>query len=225
MRLHTTIIMSYKEGFSGAYIFCKEEEKEEILKEFKKIFVKRWFEKIKRLTQDYDENEYDIKCNEFPIRLYPDDEKERIFVKISPLDIIINYGNMIRFEDGNDVLEYSLKELTHTNPDVAYEAYIAYGWTNPHSCEIENYEVFSYKKHDDNPKYRFVTDVLFKVCQETSFWEHLKDSIQQFASEENQEIKEVFDEVCFCFESFGVGEETGEKLQKMKTELNILEEV
>lgn len=223
MRLHTTIIMSYKEGFSGAYIFCKEEKKEEILKKFKKIFFKRWFEKIKRLTQDYDKDEYDIKCNELPIHLYPDDEKERIFVKISPLDIVINYGNIIRFEDGNDVLEYSLKELTHANPDVAYEAYIAYGWTNPHSCEIENYEVFSYKKRDDKPKYKFVTDALSEIGKKESFWLMLEENIPKYASMENQDVKEVFDEVYSCFEMFGAGEEMQEKLQKIKEKLKIEE--
>ena len=224
MRLHSAIIMSCKKGFSGAYIFCQEEEKETVIKKFKNIFLKRWFEKIKTLTQDYDKNEYDIKCNEPPIRIYPDGEEDKIYVQIAPLDIMICYGNHTFFEDGNDVLEYSLRELNQSCPDVSYEAYIAYQWEKNHACEIENYEVFSYKKRDDKPKYKFVTDALSEIGKEESFWLMLEESIPKYASMENQDVKEVFDEVYSCFEMFGAGEEMREKLQKIKEKLKIEEE-
>ncbi len=189
-------------NWSGLNIYCKDEQKKEIRSFFKRTFDEEWIKAINKLFsevyKDYSEDQLGNYCND----QCPNDNpmqviftEEGLFATFEPLDI--RYGQFGERSDigyGDDALRAALHRLEQQYPDIVYEGYIAYDWSDMHGGGIEQYPIAS-KNTTKKDSYDFIGVALSGICEYLSddfISEFLKDDFIGFLDEEPEEELKAF---------------------------------
>lgn len=192
MILNDKVVAAYVEGFSGAYIYCPKEELKDVVNSFIEMFETAWKEAMEAAEKDYDavcqEKEDEI---ELPARAEIMDDK--IYIDIAPLFLSMNYGARADNNYGPAALENTLKNIKENYPNISYQAYIAYEYSDAHGGDVINYEISSTSdKHTAG--YDFVAKKLNEALEtlEDEFWENLQYGMEEAENEEFEEVLENF---------------------------------
>lgn len=189
MLLPESLVWTFdSEGCCGVKIFCKDEEKEEIAERFEEIFNEN-YEEIMDLIEEDDGDcfEKDKELNPF---ISADIMDYGLFLRFDSLAMYCSDGDIIAQYDAGDALVLALKQIKREYPDIRYEGYVGYHWSDIHGGDVCQYELSSDSK---NPKvYDFVGNAL-AFSFEDDAWDRIEEHLQFADHDEYEKIFEAFD--------------------------------
>ena len=105
----------------------------------------------------------------------------RVLVILGPLYLSYQDGDYIESSGyATKALEKSLKRLLNKYPDMSYEGYIAYRWSDVHCGEAEQWEISSNNKLDNNANktYPILAEMLGFSMSDTEFWGQMLENLE-----------------------------------------------
>lgn len=217
MFLHDSILWAMgPDGASGINIFCEESVREEVAEFFEDTFNAFWEEAEDAVAAAYGN------CTEkgCPSPMAVSVSDEGVLASLEPLYLSFNFGDQIVSDDtAEDALQNALKKLTEEYPDVSYEGYIGFQWTDIHSGDVTQYEFSSDSDSFDETDrvYGFVGNALCTAMEteEEEFWDTLEGEL------ESAEIED-FEQVANCFRAYAewLPEDTMDRLLDVADEIN-----
>lgn len=107
--------------------------------------------------------------------------EDGVKVILGPLYLSYQDGDYIESSGyATKALEKSLKRLLKKYPDVSYEGYIAYRWSDVHCGEAEQWEISSNNKLDNNANkiYPILGEMLGFSMSDTEFWGQMLENLE-----------------------------------------------
>lgn len=139
------------EGISGLYIYCDQTQRDAVSKFFAEKFNNEWDAAVKATVTDDEE----IEC---PATVHAKDFG--IYVFLDPLCISYDDEQSCDHTKGDIALDNTLKALEKEFPDISYEGYVAYHWSDASSGEVEQYAIKSSNLEEAKETFNFVADRL-----------------------------------------------------------------
>lgn len=165
---------------SGVRIYCKDSEKSDIIVQFTATFVKKWDDLLDQVEEDMGscqekENEY---CP-FESAIETD---YGVFVSLTGMAIYNTEGQTMAEVSGDQALEETLKEIKATYPEITYDGYIGYVWSDFSGGDVVQYELQSEGESTENKVYDFVGAAIQASIEEDE--DHLLDNLMDSDDEE-----------------------------------------
>ncbi len=178
---------------SGILIRCEESKREEIAKFFEENFEKDWSDAMDAVEEEYgDCMEKEDECGSIATVSITEDG---VLVLLGPLYLSYDNGDYIESEGfAYKALKKSLKRLINNFPDVSYEGYIGYTWSDQHGGEAEQWEISS---DSDSPQetdkvYPFIGELLSEAVKSDDFWDNMIDNLDGNEVEDLKKIIKIF---------------------------------
>lgn len=179
------------DSISGLKIFCEDSKKEEIKDFFKKTFSEEWYILLNQVEEKYKnciEKDNNI-LQPFSIS----DFDKGIFVSFDNLLISYDNGDVFAADVSGDIaLKRTLEKLEKKYPNISYEGYIGYRYSEPNGGNIVQYTVSSDKKKDENKIYDFIGKLLATYIDDDEFWESFEDELYDYDEDDIMEILDYF---------------------------------
>ncbi len=196
MYLHESIIWSASSSdLSGILIHCDEAKREEISKFFDETFTRDWSDAEDAVEKEYgDCMEKDEGYGSIATVSIDDDG---VLVLLGPLYLSYSNGDYIESEGfAYKALKKSLKRLINTYPEITYEGYIGYTWSDQHGGEAEQWEMSSENDSLQETKkvYPFIGKRLSVAMESENFWENMADNLDCYEADESdfKKILKIF---------------------------------
>ena len=188
MRLHESIVWSVdEEDLSGLNIFCDSSKREEIAEFFEENFNKYWDDAKDSVEEKYGScQEKDDDCPSIATVSIAD---YGVKVSLEPLYLSYQYGDYIESEGyAQKALDKTLKKLLNQYPDVSYEGYIAYNWSDVHGGEAEQWELSSKGDLAKDRVFDFIGESLAVATSDDEFWESMQENLEDAEIDDFKEI-------------------------------------
>jgi hypothetical protein len=108
-----------------------------------------------------------------------------VCIKISTLEIRYDWGDYCDLDYGRDALDFALEETKRKFPEIEYEGYIAFPWSDVHSGEVEQWAIAS-EGRQELDAYDFIGEVLNK---------NFKHAEHGYTSEDTGDVEDYYDDV------------------------------
>ena len=215
MYLHDSILWAIgPDGASGLDIYCEAEKREEIAKFFEETFEKYWSEAEDAVEEEYgDCNEKEEECGS-PACVKVSETGVRVL--FGPIYLSYHYGDDIESDGFADkALVKALKKLLKEYPDVTYEGYIGFRWSDTSCGDVTQYELSSKERiyGETDKVYDFVGSAIALGLQDDEFWDELSDQLED---------ADDFKQVMKCFHAYAkwIPDDTMEKLLDLAEEID-----
>lgn len=217
MHLHDSILWAIgPEGVSGVDIFCETSKSQEVVEEFEEIFVVCWNEAEDAVEAEYgDCTEKEEECD-VPAEVDVTDFGVRMLC--GPLYFSYRSGDEIDFNGhAEKALKRALRILLEKYPEISYEGYIGYRWSNIHCGDVTQYELSSGGENlqETDKTYSFVGEALASKIQEEEFWEELTE---QLDAAECDDFKQVLNNF-YAYRKW-ISKEDAERILEVADEIN-----
>ena len=199
MYLHDSIIWAVcaartapqRDGFLEVDISCNAPVREEIAAFLQETFGRYW-----REAQDEVESHYELEDfgenDDDPAEVRIADEGVQLLFS----RLVLSYcdGEFSDHEYGNRALEKTLRKLLRVYPEVSYEGYIGYAWSDSHGGDVIQYELSSERPGQDietDKVYDFVGKSIAAAAEKDDFWDELSGQANYYG-------EKLFAEVLRC---------------------------
>ena len=144
MYLHDSILWAVgPDGVSGINILCDSSKSEEVAKFFEETFEKHWADAEDAVEEEYGDC-YEKDMEEFPVGVYV--VETGVKVVFDALTLSYADGDRIVSDEYSDkALDKTLDDLLKTYPEVSYEGYIGFSWSDINGGDVTQYAISSKK--------------------------------------------------------------------------------
>lgn len=188
MRLPESIVWSVNEdNLSGLNIICDNSKRDEVAEFFEENFNRYWDEAKDSVEEKYGScQEKEDDCPSIATVSVAD---YGVKVSLGPLYLSYQYGDYIESEGyAQKALDKTLKKLLNQYPEISYEGYIAYNWSDVHGGEAEQWELSSKGELPKDRVFDFIGETLAVVTSDDDFWESMQENLEDAEIDDFKEI-------------------------------------
>lgn len=203
MYLHDSILWALgtsglSNGASGINIFCETSKRKEVAQFFEDTFEKFWNDAQNAVEKEYGDCYEKDEGYGAPVSVFVTDDG--VSAEFGTLDLTYQDGEYLESKGfGHKALNKSLKKLLKKYPEVSYEGYIGYYWSDCKCSDVTQYEISSERdfRGKSDKVYDFVGNALAYAMTEgeDEFWDEMYEQLCDCEIED-------FEQVLACFHAY-----------------------
>ena len=196
------------ESRDSSFVEFTNENPEEIKQQFESIFSKNWELALQTIIEDTG-IEYN-KTDDYYSANYPAStfiRNEKLIVTFSPLRISYNHNDYCNTKAPGEALQNTLNELMEKYPNLSYDGYVCFAWTDKSGGDVIQYPISS-KRPILEKTYpilaEIINDAVYGVPvfdtnaereeNDDAFLDNLLSEIVNFDEDELETMREFLDE-------------------------------